>query len=63
MFDQEKGGCKQEVRQIIVPSQHRTRVMSLPYEAIVDHLSTRKTKDMIETNFYLPSITGDVKRF
>ena len=50
--------------QVVVPSEHRKRVMSLAHESIdAGHLAVKKTIDWITTSFHWPGITSDVTRF
>ena len=63
-FEQTKGTKVTEVRQIVVPTKYRRRVMSLGHESIVGgHMSSQKTSDRILSNFYWPGIMSDVARF
>ena len=52
------------MKQVVVPSEHRKRVMSLAHESIVGgHLAAKKTIDRITTSFHWPGITSDVTRY
>ena len=51
------------MKQVVVPSEHRKRVMSLAHEFIVGgHLAAKKTIYHITTSFHWPGITSDVTR-
>ena len=64
VYNRSRGEASTEVRQIIVPTQWRKRVMGLAHETIVGgHLGSKKTLDRITTSFHWPGISGDVKRF
>ena len=52
------------MKQVVVPSEHRKRVMSLAHESIVGgHLAAKQTIDRISTSFHWPGITSGVTRF
>ena len=52
------------MKQVVVPSEHRKRVMSLAHESIVGgHLAAKKTIGRITTSFHWPGITSDVTRY
>ena len=63
MFEQVRGLTLNIMKQVVVPSEHRKRVMSLAHESIVGgHLAAKKTIDHITTSFHWPGITSDVTR-
>ena len=63
-FEQVRGQTSNIMKQVVVPSEHRKRVMSLAHESIVGgHLAAKKTIDRITTSFHWPGITSDVTRF
>ena len=63
-FEQVRGQTSNIMKQVVVPSEHRKRVMSLAHESIVGgHLAAKKTIDQITTSFHWPGITSDVTRF
>ena len=63
-FEQVRGQISNIMKQVVMPSEHRKRVMSLAHESIVGgHLAAKKTIDRITTSFHWPGITSDVTRF
>ena len=63
-FEHVRGQTSNIMKQVVVPSEHRNRVMSLAHESIVGgHLAAKKTIDRITTNVHWPGITSDVTRF
>ena len=52
------------MKQVVVPSEHRKRVMSLAHESIVGgHLAAKKKIDQTTASFHWPGIISDVTRF
>ena len=52
------------MKQVVVPSEHKKRVMSLAYVSIVGgHLAAKIILYKITTSLHRPGITGDVTRF
>ena len=52
------------VKQVVVPTCLRHKVMTLAHDSILaGHLATKKTSEKILTNFYWPNLWGDVARF
>ena len=63
-FEHVRGQASNIMKQVVVPSEHRKRVMSLAHEPIVGrHLAAKNTIDRITSSFYWPGITSDVTRF
>ena len=52
------------VKQVVLPFQLRSQVMSLAHESLMGgHLGIKKTFDKVTTSCYWPGIHGDVTRF
>lgn len=53
-----------EVKQLVVPDKYRQAVMKLAHDTLfAGHLAAHKTQRRIETQFYWPRISSDVKRY
>ena len=64
VYDQPKGNSIVEVRQAVVPTKFRGKIMALAHESIVyGHQGAKKTMDRITTSFHWPSIFSDVTKF
>ena len=62
--DQPKGNSTVEVRQVVVPTKSRGKIMALAHESIVGgHLGAKKTMDKITTSFHWPGIISNITRF
>lgn len=54
----------QEFKQVLVPEKFREKVIQVAHDSIMGgHLGMNKTVDRVLTEFYWPSVNGDVRRF
>ena len=57
-------GQKEPVKQLMVPTELRSKVLALGHEAMfAGHLGVKKTLDRISASFYWPGILQSVQRF
>ena len=64
VYDQPKGNSTVEVRQVVVPTKFKGKIMALAHESIVGgHLGAKKTMDRIITSFHWLGIISDITRF
>ena len=64
VYDQPQGNSTVEVRQVVVPTKFRGKIMVLVHKSIVSgHLGAKKTINRITTNFHWPGIISDVTSF
>jgi hypothetical protein len=64
VYKENQGDYGKVVKQIVVPSKYRDRVISLAHESLMGgHLGSKKTLDRITSNFHWPGISNDVHKF
>lgn len=53
-----------DVMQLLVPKNRRAKILTLAHECLLGgHLGVKKTEDRIQSCFYWPGISSDVKRW
>jgi hypothetical protein len=64
MYQRDANRSEKATKQVVVPKELRSQVMSLAHESIMGgHLGVKKTFDKVTTSFYWPGIHGDITRF
>jgi transposase InsO family protein len=65
LYREYKEVMRDEVRlQLMIPKELREKVMMVAHESLLSaHQGIRRTQEKVFTEFYWPSISGDIKRF